>query len=248
MEKKGIIVLTLLLVAFIAELIWSKIKKKNVYNLKDTLANFSIMLGANILKPLFLLWQFFIFTFIEPYKIYTLPNNFVVIVTALYAVEFVGYWYHRLSHEVPFLWTIHHAHHSSRWFNLSTALRLNWLGKIVVPLFYVPLVIVGFSAEVVIGWLAVSLFYQLFLHTEAIGTLGKFEGLFFNTPSAHRVHHGYNANYIDKNYGGLLIIYDRIFGTYQAEVENVQYGVTTGFMGHNPFKILFSPLMRWLRS
>ena len=93
-----------------------------------------------------------------------------------------------------------------------------------------------------------GLFYQFFLHTEAVGPLGWFEGKFLNTPSAHRVHHGSNSLYIDRNYAGALILWDRLFGTYQAEVEPVRYGVTTGFVGHNPLVIQLAPLWKLLRG
>jgi sterol desaturase/sphingolipid hydroxylase (fatty acid hydroxylase superfamily) len=125
---------------------------------------------------------------------------------------------------------------------------LNWLGNFISPLFYIPLVLIGFSPEIVATSLAVSLFFQFFLHTEVVGKLGFLEGLFFNTPSAHRVHHGSNEKYIDKNYGGMLILFDRLFGTYQSEEENVKYGVTTGFLSHNPIVINFSPLLQFLKG
>ena len=132
--------------------------------------------------------------------------------------------------------------------NLTTAVRLNWLGNFISPLFYIPLVLFGFSPEIIVTSLAVSLFFQFFLHTEAVGKLGFFEGLFFNTPSAHRVHHGCNEKYIDKNYGGMLILFDRMFGTYQREEEKVKYGTTTGFLSHNPIIINFSPLLQFLKG
>jgi len=146
------------------------------------------------------------------------------------------------------MWTMHHTHHSSPWMNLTTAVRLNWLGSFVSPIFFVPFVLIGFSAEILILSLAIGLFYQFFLHTEAVGKLGFLEGWLLNTPSAHRVHHGSNKQYIDKNYGGMLIMFDRIFGTYEPEVEKVKYGVTSGNVGHNPFVINFLPLLQYFRG
>ena len=95
--------------------------------------------------------------------------------------------------------------------------------------------------------LALGLFYQFFLHTEAVGRLGWLEGKLLNTPSAHRVHHGSNSAYIDRNYVGALIVWDRLFGTYAPETEKVRYGVTTGFVGHNPFVVQFAPAWKYLR-
>jgi sterol desaturase/sphingolipid hydroxylase (fatty acid hydroxylase superfamily) len=131
---------------------------------------------------------------------------------------------------------------------LTTAVRLNWLGSFVSPIFFIPFVIIGFSSEILLGRLALGLLYQFFLHTEAVGRLGFFEGWLLNTPSAHRVHHGSNEKYIDKNYGGMLIIYDQLFGTYQPETEKVKYGVTTGFLSHNPITLNFFPLFQYLKG
>lgn len=248
MDKLPIIFSILFLSAVVIELVWSYLKQKQVYHFKETLANAFIIFGAKVIKPLTLAWGYLLFTWASQFKIGELALNWYTILLSFFVVELVYYWYHRLSHEIPILWTIHHAHHSSPWFNFFTAARLNWLGKITSPIFYIPLVVIGFSPELITGILAVSLIYQLFLHTEMIGKLGYWEGFFFNTPSAHRVHHASNQQYVDKNYGGMLIIYDRIFGTYEPENEEVKYGVTTGFIGHNPFKILFFPLIQYLRK
>ncbi|MDN5205589.1 sterol desaturase family protein [Fulvivirgaceae bacterium BMA10] len=230
------------------EIIWSVTKKKHVYNLKDSLSNLFIIIGGKIIKPITLAWGYYLFTSIEPYKLFEIPVNIFTAILTFFLVELIYYWYHRLSHEIPILWTIHHTHHSSPWFNISTAGRLNWLGKFTSPLFYIPMVLLGFSPFIITTSLGLSLIYQIFIHTEMIGKLGFLEGAFFNTPSAHRVHHASNKGYIDKNYGGMLIIFDRIFGTYVPEQEKVKYGVTTGFLGHNPFKIVFYPLYQYLKG
>jgi sterol desaturase/sphingolipid hydroxylase (fatty acid hydroxylase superfamily) len=121
--------------------------------------------------------------------------------------------------------------------NLTVAYRLNWLSALLTPFVVAPLVIVGFPFEFVIASFAINLLYQFFLHTEAIGKLGFIEGV-LATPSAHRVHHGSNDEYIDKNFGGVLIIWDRLFGTYEVEKEKPVYGVTTGFISNNPFVLI----------
>ncbi|MCR9290281.1 MAG: sterol desaturase family protein [Bacteroidetes bacterium] len=247
-KKMQIAFLVVFFGAIAIELVWSYFKKKQVYNFRESLANAFIIIGAKVIKPLTLAWGYYLFTWASQYKIAELPFNWYTILLTALVVEFVYYWYHRLSHEIPILWTIHHTHHSSPWLNFFTAGRLNWLGKFTSPVFYIPLVMVGFSPLLITGVLAISLIYQIFLHTEMIGKIGFFEGLFFNTPSAHRVHHASNKKYIDKNYGGMLIIFDRIFGTYVPETEKVDYGVTTGFIGHNPFKILFQPLFQYLKK
>ena len=238
----------IILLAVLVEIIWSKIKKKGVYNLKESLGNLGIMIGNNLLKPLSLTWKLLVFSWVEPFQFFDIPTNLYTIILTFFAAEFAYYWYHRWSHEIPLLWTLHHTHHSSPWMNLTTAVRLNWLGNFVSPIIFLPFILLGFSPEVMAGSLAVGLFYQFFLHTEAIDKLGFFEGWLLNTPSAHRVHHGSNKKYIDKNYGGMLIIYDRLFGTYEPETEKVKYGVTTGFLSHNPIKLNFTPLFEYLKG
>ncbi|OJJ16958.1 hypothetical protein BKI52_30030 [marine bacterium AO1-C] len=235
------------LLAIVIELIWSIKKDRKVYNLKDFLANLAIMVGGNLIKPLAVAWGYFIYSKLLPFQLMTLESNALTIVAAFFLVEFIFYWYHRLSHEIPLLWTLHHTHHSSLWFNFFTAGRLNWLGRFMSPVFYLPLILIGFSPELITIMMMISLFFQIFVHTEMIGKLGWIEGI-LNTPSAHRVHHSSNEKYLDKNYGGILMIYDRIFGTYQPEEEQPKYGVTTGFVGHNPLVINFQPMIQLFRK
>ena len=230
------------------EFIWSMITKKGSYNLKDSFSNFVIIIIGKLLKPISLAWGLFLFNLVKPLQLFEIPTNAYTFILTFLIVELVYYWYHRWSHEIPFLWAIHHTHHSSMWFNLTAAGRLNWVGKFTSILFYIPLVILGFSPMIISLCLAISLLYQFILHTEAIGSLGFLEGFIFNTPSAHRVHHGSNEKYLDRNYGGMLIFWDRVFGTYTPETEKVRYGVTTGFMGHNPFVIVFKPLVDYFRN
>ena len=233
--------------AIVIELIWAKKQPRQVYNWKDSLANIAIVVGGKLIQPLSLAWGYYVFTQVMPYQLFIIESNTLMFILAFLLVEFIFYWHHRFNHEVPFLWTIHHTHHSSPWFNFITAGRLNWMGKFLGPLFYIPVILLGFSPETVTLMLALSLVYQIFVHTEMIGKLGWIEGI-LNTPSAHRVHHGSNEAYLDKNYGGILMVFDRLFGTYQAEEEKVKFGVTTGFIGHNPFIINFLPMIQLFRK
>ncbi|MEM7016622.1 MAG: sterol desaturase family protein [Pseudomonadota bacterium] len=240
--------LSFLLALVAAEAGWSAWRKLGLYDVKEVLCNLGIMLGNNLIKPLSLAWGYLIFSALEGFQFYTLPATAWGFLLTFLIVDCAYYWYHRLSHEIPILWTMHHTHHSSPWMNLTTAIRLNWIAKFISPIFFAPLVLLGFSAEWTVISLALGLFFQFFLHTEAIGRLGWFEGKLLNTPSAHRVHHGSNSAYIDKNYAGALIIWDRLFGTYAAEQEKVCYGVTTGFVGHNPFVVQLAPLWKYLQG
>lgn len=238
----------LVLLALIIEIIWSNRKKKSVFNLKESLGNFGIFIGNNIMKPISLGWKYLLFGWVAQFQFFSIPTTIITVILTFIVAEFGFYWYHRISHETTLLWTLHHTHHSGMKMNLTTAVRLNWIGAFVSPLIYIPFVLLGFSPDILIICIATGLFFQYFLHTEAIGKLGIFEGKIFNTPSAHRVHHGSNEVYIDKNYGGALIIFDRIFGTYQPETEKVNYGVTSGFFSNNPLKLNFLPIYVYIKG
>jgi sterol desaturase/sphingolipid hydroxylase (fatty acid hydroxylase superfamily) len=143
----------------------------------------------------------------------------------LFAEDFCYYWFHRLHHEVRILWATHVNHHSSQHFNFSTALRQPLLTAFTGPIFWAPLPLLGFPVWMILTAQAWSLVYQFWLHTEVVDRLGPLEW-FMNTPSHHRVHHGKNVAYLDKNHGGIFIIWDRLFGTFAPEVEPVNYGLT----------------------
>ena len=156
---------------------------------------------------------------------------------ALIADDFCYYWFHRLHHEVRVLWAAHVNHHSSRHFNLSTALRQSWT-TFASPLFYAPLPLLGFDPLVVVTVHSVNLLYQFWIHTELVGRLGPLEWV-LNTPSHHRVHHGRNVLYLDRNHAGILIVWDRLFGTFQAETQAVDFGLTKNLTSHHPWHVAF---------
>ncbi len=158
-------------------------------------------------------------------------------VALLLADDFAFYWYHRIHHEVRFFWAQHVVHHSSQHFNLSTALRQPWVLMTELP-FWIPLALAGFSPAMIVGMHAVSLIYQYGIHTETIDRLPRPVELVFNTPSHHRVHHGSNPQYLDRNYGGILIIWDRLFATFEPEDERVRYGLTKNIHTFNPLKVV----------
>lgn len=153
------------------------------------------------------------------------------------AEDFCYYWFHRSHHELRVLWAAHVSHHSSQYFNLSTALRQPWFTPFTGPVFWVPLALLGFAPERILGAQAVSLMYQFFIHTEAIDKLPRPVEWLFNTPSHHRVHHGKNLPYLDRNHGGVLIIWDRMFGTFAEEGERVIYGIMHDIATFNPLRI-----------
>lgn len=154
-------------------------------------------------------------------------------VIAFFGIDFAFYWWHRLSHVVNALWAVHVVHHHSEDFNLSVALRQPALELTTAFFFYAPLALLGVPAHVWVTMYALNLFYQFWTHTELVRSLGPFERV-FNTPSHHRVHHGVNPEYLDKNYGGVFILWDKWFGTYEPEVAPVVFGVTTPLRSLNP--------------
>jgi sterol desaturase/sphingolipid hydroxylase (fatty acid hydroxylase superfamily) len=155
---------------------------------------------------------------------------------ALYmGVEFCYYWFHRASHRIRWFWCAHVVHHASEHMNFTTAFRQSWLYSFAGNwLFYVPMVLLGFEPRWVLFALSINLAYQFFVHTQWIDKLPAPIEFIFNTPSHHRAHHGRNPRYIDKNYGGTLIVFDRLFGTFVEETETVDYGLVNQVHSHNP--------------
>ncbi|MCU0670674.1 MAG: sterol desaturase family protein [Myxococcota bacterium] len=149
------------------------------------------------------------------------------------------YWWHRASHEVRFLWAAHENHHSSQYFNYSTALRQSYTTPFTVPLFYWVLPLLGFHPLMVLTQISISLIYQFWIHTELVGKLPRWFEFVFNTPSHHRVHHGANVEYLDRNHAGILILWDRLFGTFEPERAPVVYGLTKNIETFNPLRIAF---------
>ncbi|KPA20019.1 Fatty acid hydroxylase superfamily protein [Shimia sp. SK013] len=172
---------------------------------------------------------------------WSIPTTWPWLLVALMLADFTYYWEHRIAHQVRLLWTQHAVHHSSRDYNIVTAVRFGPLESLWSLIMHIPLVLIGFSPDVVLGSVIVVLGYQTWLHTELIGKLGPLEWV-LNTPSHHRVHHGSDAKYLDKNYAGILIIWDRMFGSFQVEEERPRYGLTTDFDSQNPVKVWFSEI------
>lgn len=234
--------------AFIAllllELAWSRRHPEvKGYETKDTLASLSMGLlnvGINAVTKLGAL-AFFVFLY--EHRLVDLvallgPWSWAVLILV---EDHSYYWFHRVHHEVRVLWACHVNHHSSQHYNLSTALRQPLLTPFTGPMFWAPLPLLGFPPYMILTAQAISLLYQFWLHTEAIDRLGVFEA-FMNTPSHHRVHHGKNVPYLDKNHGGIFIIWDRLFGTFAREDERVVYGLTKDIATFNPLRIGFHEL------
>ena len=166
------------------------------------------------------------------------PSDWWVWVLLFVADDFAYYWFHRVSHESRVFWASHVVHHSSEHYNLSTALRQTWVPMTYLP-FWLPLALLGFPPWMILLAQSWSLIYQFWIHTERIRKLPRPLEAVLNTPSHHRVHHGSNQQYLDRNYGGILIIWDKLFGTYIPESERVRYGLTKNIRTHNPVRVAF---------
>ncbi|MCM6772483.1 sterol desaturase family protein [Nocardia sp. CDC159] len=161
-------------------------------------------------------------------------------VAGLVVTDFCYYWAHRADHRIRLLWTAHSVHHSSTYFNLSTAIRLPWLNPVAsIPrsLAWVPAALLGFPVWMIFLLITLGLLYQFPIHTQRVKTLWAPLEFVFNTPAHHRVHHGSNTPYIDRNYGGVFIVWDRLFGTFAAESEPIRYGLTKNIGTDHPVKV-----------
>ena len=213
--------------------------KKKQRSYKEASANIIIGITNGLLNMTFY-GLIFVITlwFAEQVAFNDIPVNLWTWVMAIIAADFSYYWMHRIEHKVRFFWTIHSVHHSSTEFDLTTGLRLAWLEGLIEWIFFVPMILVGFDMVQAIASILIVVAYQAWIHTEHIGKLGYLDHV-LNTPSVHRVHHGSNPHYIDKNFGGILMIWDKLFGSYQAEQEIVIYGLTKNIGTTNPITINF---------
>lgn len=216
------------------ELAYSYFNRLNYYRLNDSIANLSQGIGQQITGIFMKTALFFGYKYIyDHWRVFDLPSTVLVWILLFIGVDFFYYWFHRMSHEVNALWAAHIVHHQSEEYNLTVALRQSWFQGWFSWIFYLPLAFLGFDPIMFLTISAFNTLYQFWIHTRAIGNMGWLEYI-INTPSHHRVHHGSNPKYIDKNHAGTLIIWDRIFGTFQKEEEAVYYGITKPLASWNP--------------
>ena len=209
------------------------------YARADTMASLTMGVGNVIIAAATKVALIALLTWVYDHRIATVdPHAWWAWVLLFFGDDLCYYWFHRASHEVRFLWAAHVNHHSSQHYNLSTALRQSWTTPFTEPWFFVPLALLGFAPWMILLQQAVSLLYQYWIHTEAIGRLGPLEWV-LNTPSHHRVHHGANPEYLDRNHGGILILWDRLFGTFEPERAPVRFGLTKNLASHHPVHIAF---------
>ncbi len=217
------------------EMITLRFQKHPGYRLNDAVTNINCGVISQVTGVFIKVLSIGIYTLIyENLALFQIPNNVWTFFLLFFLYDFCYYWAHRKSHEINLFWGGHVVHHSSEEYNLSVALRQSSTQTIWTFFFYFPLAILGFDPVLLILASGINLLYQFWIHTEAIGKMGFLEK-FMNTPSHHRVHHGRNPKYIDRNHGGTFIIFDKWFGTFKEEEETPTYGITTQVNSWNPF-------------
>ena len=209
------------------------------YERRDTATSLTMGVGSVVIGAVWALVVIVFYAALYTISPLRMPTDQVWPWVLLFFLDDLAFYaYHRISHEVRVFWASHVVHHSSQHYNLSTALRQPWVPITAVP-FWAPLALLGYQPWMIFAMQSVSLIYQFFLHTERIKRFPKPIEFIFNTPSHHRVHHGTNDLYLDRNYGGMLIIWDRMFGSFEPEDERAVYGLTTNIETFNPVRVAF---------
>jgi len=217
-------------------------QNRKIYDAKDTLAAAAIGVGNLIISAAIKVATFSIIIFfynIAPIKI---PPTWWSYLLCIIWIDFWRYWAHRIAHENRFWWATHVTHHNSEKYNWSVSFRLGWTQHIKI-IFFIPVALTGFHPVVFFISHQIEVLYQFWIHTEYIRKLPKPIEYIFTTPSHHRVHHARNGNYLDRNYGSTFIFWDRIFGTFQPEEEEPDYGITKPVNSYNPVYLNFHEWM-----
>lgn len=221
-------------ILIIIEVVIQWVNNRKLYRLNDAVTNINCGITQQVSGIFLKLFGIGIYALIfEQFAIWKIPTNWYTLIILFVATDFAYYWAHRMSHEINLFWSAHVVHHQSEDYNLSVALRQSSFQTIWTAAFYIPIAVIGFNPVDFALMAALTTLYQFWIHTELIGTLGFLENIFV-TPSHHRVHHGRDPKYIDKNHGGAFIWWDMLFGTYQKEEERPTYGVTTPLNSWNP--------------
>ena len=222
----------------LAEAMVSAREQRDWYEAKDTLSSLAMGIGNVLINLLAKAMVLGAFLLVYQFRLFDLGWHSWVWGLCFLGEDLSYYWFHRKSHEIRYFWASHVVHHSSQKYNLGTALRQTWTGNLSGSfVFWSWLPLLGFHPVMVATWQSISLLYQFWIHTEAIAKLPRPLEWLFNTPSHHRVHHGSDLKYLDRNHGGVLILWDRLFGTFQPEEERPTYGLTRNLDTYNPLRI-----------
>ena len=236
------------IITVIIEIILTVKIRLEEYEFKDAATSIAMGLGNVILGLISKSLVLTVFLFFYKFRLFTIPFAWWSWILVLFAEDFCYYWFHRTSHENRLFWASHVVHHSSLKYNLSTALRQTWSGSFYSFIFWIPLILLGFHPVMVLVQISVSLLYQYWIHTELIHKLPNWFEAVFNTPSHHRVHHATNPQYLDRNHAGIFIIWDRLFGTFEPEIEKPVYGLVKNINTYNPVKIAFNEWIQMFKD
>ena len=223
------------------EALVSQYQKRGYYQNKDTLCTSGLVAGNIFMSLLIKGATLALHIYLYEFRIFDLSNMlpvWAIWVLTFILIDLVFYVYHRCSHRIRFLWAIHMSHHSSAEMNFAVSLRQAWLGPVSKIPFFMILPLAGLDPTIIAVVGVISTLWGVVGHTQMVGKLGFVEWI-FNTPSHHRVHHGANPEYIDKNFGNLLIIWDKLFGTFEPEKASVKYGLVNNVKTFSPIKITF---------
>ncbi|MFZ1701977.1 MAG: sterol desaturase family protein [Pyrinomonadaceae bacterium] len=238
MLKPTVIAIPLFAILIAAEALWSRYNGSDEYT--DRLDSWNnIFLGFMSIAwgALFGIFTYYIYLFCYELAPYKFPADAWWTWVALFFIDDLAYYiFHRVSHETRLFWNFHVVHHSSEQYNLSVAVRQSWFSGILHWIFYAPVMLLGFAPWMFALMHGFNLIYQFWIHTKLVNRLGPLEYI-LNTPSHHRVHHGVNEQYLDRNYAGVLIIWDRLFGSFVEETEPPRYGIITPLKSYNPLWI-----------
>lgn len=224
-------------VLIVIEVSVNLIYKLHLYKLNDTLCSLSMGMFYVVTRGLMQGTMLAMLYFAHQFALFDIASNWWTFVGAYILGDLCVYAYHRFVHEVRFGWAAHICHHSSQQYNLgATAFRQSFVEPFIEPFFFLPLAFLGFDPLIILVALEVNLIYMFWVHLEKVGKLHPWFEFWFSTPSHHRVHHSANVQYLDKNYGGTFIIWDRLFGTFEEEREKPVYGIAEQLDTHNPIK------------
>ena len=230
------------IVSIIIEMFAIKSGARGDYDWRDTATSLAMGFGNTFAAVLFGATVVGIGVWVHQFRLFDIPVTWWSLILCFIGDDFFYYWFHRTAHRIRWFWASHVIHHSSQHYNLSTALRQTWTGQFSLSFaFRLPLFLLGFDPKLILFCAGLNLVYQFFIHTEVVRRLPWGLELWLNTPSHHRVHHGTNARYLDRNYAGVFIVWDRLFGTFEAERDDEppRYGIIKNLATFNPLWVAF---------
>lgn len=240
-----ILAIPVFILCILIELAYDRYRRTGLYNFADTISCLSCGVGQQILQPLIGMLGLGVYQLVQArFGLFAISPSALWAWGVMFLIDdFLYYLYHWGSHRVNILWATHAVHHQSEEYNLSVALRQSWFTALTSWVFYLPLALLGFPLVMFVIVRTFNTLYQFWIHTRTVGKLGFLES-FLNTPSHHRVHHGINPKYIDRNHAGILIIWDKLLGTFQVEEEEPVYGTVKPLASFNPVWANFAELQR----